>query len=584
MTKRYMKLSRTDCTRYASRLSITVLALVVSAPVQATVLITGDSFDSTPHYYVIGQYGSGAITVDNGSSFTWNGTPATPPFTSYHQSGIIFSRYTSSSANGLITGTGSEINLVGNGGPTFFQVGRGGTGDLTIQNGGRLNIVDPNAALNTIPGNSTQLIVGGSGSQYLPVDGTGTLTADDGHIYIEGNRSGLTIGDGGGNGTVTFTNNSTLMIKDHDVAGNTGAWLVVGRGRGGSGTLNITDSTVNSYSDNNDAGVSLGLMDPGTDGRLTISGPSASANFTAPNGYAYFNIGRETGTIGQAVVDNGAQVSFVGDRAIVNVSRDSGSLGTLHISNGGQVSLTGATDSDVLIGYARDHDNDPNTARVGGTGIVTVTGTGSHLSTGDKIVVGSPISFFGGGASTGLLTVTNGGQVTAGDGVYVGLGGIFNGSAFVNGNVINDGGVVAPGNSPGTMTITGNYIQSANSILQMEVNGNQAGDYDILNVLGDLDITTGIIEMIFSDSFLAQIVSDIALMPSLNDMFIATGIKSLDTSLIQASAAGYNSVNLVFDNQGSLSAVNASVPVPATLLLVVIGLGGIAYKQRKLIS
>jgi len=561
-------------------LGIVLLSANLS-PVQAAVIHAGESYNNTPYYYVVGNHGSGGITVDAGDTFTWTGNPASPPNTDTHESGMIFARRTGSSGNGLISGPGSTINIVGNAGATYFQVGRGGTADLTIDNGGSLNVRDPNAIPNTASNNSTSLNVGGSGSNFPPTDGTGLLTADNGHILVEGNHAGLAIGNGGGNGTVNLTNGSTVTVVDHDLAGNSGTWFGGGMKGGSQGILNITDSTVNLSSDNNDAGMQVGKDGAGTNGSLNLSGPTARLDITAANAISYLNIGRNAGSFGQASVDGGAQINMFGDKSYFSVAREPGSIGTLSITNGGEVNVTGTTESAVLIGYARDLDNNPVTEREGGTGIVTVSGAGSSITAGDRIIVGAPL-VLGGGQSSGTLIVTNGASVTTGQGVLVGLGGLFTGSAFVNGSVINDGGVIAPGDSPGTMTITGDYIQTAGGTLQMEVEGSGVGEYDVLNVLGGIDITEGIVEIIFSDSFLEELVADITLMPTLDDMFAAVGPKVMDMSLIRASAAGYQTVNIAFDDTGRLESIDASVPAPATLALMGLGLVGIGYRRKKL--
>ena len=60
------------------------------------------------------------------------------------------------------------------------------------------------------------------------------------------------------------------------------------------------------------------------------------------------------------------------------------------------------------------------------------------------------------------------------------LGGI----GTVNGTVQNTGGTVAPGNSPGTLTINGNYTQSGTGLLSEEIDGPAAGQFDQLIVTG----------------------------------------------------------------------------------------------------
>ena len=79
--------------------------------------------------------------------------------------------------------------------------------------------------------------------------------------------------------------------------------------------------------------------------------------------------------------------------------------------------------------------------------------------------------------------VQNGGQTKLDGGQLNGSGadplrynaGTVEGSGLIVGNVINDGGDMAPGHSPGKITIQGNYTQTSRSTLTVEVGGTTAG-------------------------------------------------------------------------------------------------------------
>jgi len=483
-----------------------LLSLSMTSTGSATVLIGGDSFDNAPYSYMIGQYGQGTLLVDGWSTWDWNGSSGTQN----SSSGVIMSRQTGSSATGLITGAGSAVNVTGNGGQTFFQVGRGGTATLDIKAGGSLNLVDYNSLTDTQIDRNPVLVIGGSGTDILPTDGTGTLTTDNGHIRVEGIRPVVDIGDGGGNGTLIMNNGSTLQLIDHGPAGSAETLTKVGARSGSTGQLYIDNSTFNMTSD-----VGRGRM---------------------------------------------------------HIGMNAGSLGYMQISNGGQLNINGVTDGDLLIGFGYDHDSNPNTPNQGGTGIVQVIGSGSSITTFDKVIVGSPLQLSGGGFSNGSLVVANGASINAGGGVYIGQGGVLGGDGTINGNLTNDGGVVSMGNSPGTLTVNGDYSQLADSILEVEINGNDTGEFDVLNVLGDLDITGGIIDMIYDPGFLSLLSNDTSLMPNLHQLFVSTGDWNVDTALIQARSDGYHSVALAFDSSGQLAALTTTVPAPATLVLLGMGL------------
>jgi hypothetical protein len=81
----------------------------------------------------------------------------------------------------------------------------------------------------------------------------------------------------------------------------------------------------------------------------------------------------------------------------------------------------------------------------------------------------------------GTLTVNN--PFINGAGVFLN-GGVLNGSGRINGNVVN-AATINPGDSPGVLTIIGNYTQTGAGTLNIEIGGTTAGSqYDQLVVTG----------------------------------------------------------------------------------------------------
>lgn len=82
-------------------------------------------------------------------------------------------------------------------------------------------------------------------------------------------------------------------------------------------------------------------------------------------------------------------------------------------------------------------------------------------------------------------------------------------------NFLNDG-TVKPGTSPGALTISGNYPQSASGLLQIEIGGYTAGStYDRLNVQGSASFN-GTLEVSLANNFV----------PTLGDTFKVAGYSS----------------------------------------------------------
>jgi hypothetical protein len=68
-------------------------------------------------------------------------------------------------------------------------------------------------------------------------------------------------------------------------------------------------------------------------------------------------------------------------------------------------------------------------------------------------------------------------------------GGTLSGSGSILGNVANTGGTVGPGNSPGVLHLAGNYTQTANGILDIQLGGyTQGTQYDLFAVTGGANL------------------------------------------------------------------------------------------------
>jgi autotransporter-associated beta strand protein len=90
---------------------------------------------------------------------------------------------------------------------------------------------------------------------------------------------------------------------------------------------------------------------------------------------------------------------------------------------------------------------------------------------------------------TGYTSVSNGtlqidGSLAGSPQVRVYSGATLKGSGFIGGAVILYGGTLAPGSSPGTLTVTGNVTFSSSATFDVELLGPLAGHYDKLLMVG----------------------------------------------------------------------------------------------------
>ncbi|HZR78995.1 MAG TPA: autotransporter domain-containing protein, partial [Chthoniobacterales bacterium] len=218
---------------------------------------------------------------------------------------------------------------------------------------------------------------------------------------------------------------------------------------GSHGTV-VVDGTGSTFS------MSGGLFigDGGT-GAMNITSGGTVSN-------AFAQIGSQANSTGTVLVDGTGSTWTINGTFVVG----NGGTGVMNVTNGGAVMSNGGFS---FLGEGPT-----------GNGTVTVDGTGSSWTAHNLFVGGDTTQAQG----TGLLSVTNGGLVTA-TAVTIWQTGTLEGNGTVASNVTSFG-LVDPGTSnPGTLTITGNYTQKSAGTLKIDIGGLTAGvDSDLLQVDG----------------------------------------------------------------------------------------------------
>ncbi len=204
-------------------------------------------------------------------------------------------------------------------------------------------------------------------------------------------------------------------------------------------------------------------------GNLTV--PTAgvyigNTGFTATSGNLIFN--------GGTVVGGGTGITLAGagsakfNAGVVNLNMPITANLPVTVS-GGTANFNGATNTFNNGGSVSTGTLNAGGATTIAAGLFDVTG-GTFNAGGGTVNVNGTFHAGGGAISAGTMNVN--------------AGGLLYGGGSITGNVINNG-TVGPGNSPGTLTIIGNYTQGAGGTLAAELGGTTAGaTYDVLNVTG----------------------------------------------------------------------------------------------------
>lgn len=362
-----------------------------------------------------------------------------------------------------------------------------------------------------------------SGTGFVVKSGTGTVTLTGANTYTGLNNANgteisggiLQIGDGGTTGSIAshVTNNATLAFNRSDnitfagTISGTGSLLLAGTGRTTltgtntySGGTTVNNGTVAASSNANLGNAAGGLSfnagtlryDAAFDSArgITLNAGGGTFNTNGFDSTLTGNIGGSGGLTkaGLGTLTLGSTLSYTGGTTVTGgvlklasgiVLPTTGALvlngGTLEtVGNATVPDLSGSGGTvDVGAGTLTVNQNSNTTygGTLTGTGGVDKTGTGTLILTGTNTYTG-PTNVTG-----GRLAVN--GSVTSD--VTVASGGNLGGSGTITGDVFNSG-TVAPGNSIGTLNVTGTYTQASGSTYQVEVNAQ--GQSDRINVTG----------------------------------------------------------------------------------------------------
>jgi outer membrane autotransporter protein len=456
--------------------------------------------------------------------FTNNGGTVSSSTSLATQGGSTIFHDTSTAASATITNVAVTV-LTANPGSTVFHEGSTAGSSHIINNGSVLTLsIGGVGGLTQFFSNATAgsaTITNNAAIVANPVGGEtdffGTSNAGTSAIT---NKGGLvSAGDGGR--TFFFhsatASMATFVSEGGTVSGALGARTAfVNTSTAGGGTFTNNAGTASAATGGTTEFYDTATAGSGkiTNGGCTVSG--AFGGFTGFNGSstaANATITSEGGTLSGATggltvfhdTSNAGNATLIANPgmnggaggAIFFTNSSTGGTPAVKVFGNGFLDITGTAATGVTIGSLEGTGNaflGANTLTVGSNHVSTTFsgviqdgglngGTGGALT---KIGAGTLI-LTGANTYTGNTNV-NGGVLSvngsiASPSTFVNPGGTLGGTGIVLGHLTNSG-TVKPGDSPGTLTIGGNYTQLSNGTLQIAVAGAQAGQFSVLAVGG----------------------------------------------------------------------------------------------------
>jgi hypothetical protein len=271
-----------------------------------------------------------------------------------------------------------------------------------------------------------------------------------------------------GKSNATFANSGTMTVDGQfDILTNSSFTMNVGSSLSGSSMLHVVGGTVDHLGGSVTASTALEnvLLKPESTSGIGTLRVVKGSNFLQTDVSANDTV----------VVEGG----FAGFDGVLNSSASRINDGTIKLSSS---SLSGTLRTAKLVfNSAVSLTNNGTIQTIQGTGVNTTPAreiSGNVVNNG-TIRIDYPAVYFGSAALTqnsGSTVLTSNLDITnSGVNIFDLNGGMFSGTGSLSGNLQNDGGTVAPGESPGVLTVQGNFTQGAGGTLAIELSGLNPG-------------------------------------------------------------------------------------------------------------
>ncbi|MHA3772517.1 beta strand repeat-containing protein [Verrucomicrobiota bacterium sgz303538] len=497
------------------------------------------------------------------------------------------------SADGILTLSGTSDYMGGTtvtGGTLQLNSSlAAGFGDITVKNGGKLSLGTAVSNFVTLSGGTLGVSAAVTLATNLTVTAPSTINTFNPATGATGNDlilNGMLLGSGDIN--LVSINNNNPDDKAFRLRGTSSDY---------SGTITVAQSAKLELQTSVDSGSPMGT------GKLVVTGGTTS---TGANGtFSIINVRNNFGadtTFGNNVEVVGSGASYFN---MLGTTASVSKFGDLKIGDGQSIAAVATTGaSGFTLAFSSVHLTGGNATftpqPVGNTNYKAVENI--SLSTITENVPNSGITM--NGAATLTLTGNNTytGATTVNSGTLVVDGSISGSTVSLNGGTLKGigttgalnvfGGILAPGNGPGTLN-TGTLTFNGGA-LALEIGGSTAGSYDQLNVVGGLafnapvtltldfgtyDPVDGVDRFVIVNNDLTDAVtfgaSDSRLFfgsTQLNEGTIFTATSGSITQAFQITYAGGTNNNDI---------VLTAVPEPGSTTALLIGLGMLASSRRR---
>ncbi|MET3654872.1 beta strand repeat-containing protein, partial [Dyella japonica] len=471
----------------------------------------------------VNQAGSGTLVLSGANTYTGTTTVTAGVLS-------VSSLGNGGAVSSIGASTNAGTNLVLNGGVLLYTGAAADTDRLFTLgvSGGTLD-ASGTGALNWTNTGAITIAFGGVRTLTLTGSNTGanTLAASLGNYGV--NATALTKSGAGTwvlTGANTYTGGTAINSGTLQVASDANLGAATGALSFNGGTLATTATFTSGRATTLNAGG--GTIDVASGTILTQTGVMAGSGALAK---------ADTGTL----VLTGTN-TYTGGTTISN--------GTLQLGNGGTTgSLVGNITDNGALAFNRS-----NALTVAGT--ITGSGTLSQIGSGITTLSGNSGAFSGSTSVTHGALWVNGTLGNAASTLTVSGGGTLGGTGTLGGSVSIADGILAPGNSPGTLTINGNLALAPASVLDYElgqanVPGGPLNDLTVvggnLTLAGTLNISTSA-----GGTYGTGLYRMISYGGTLTNEGLALGTQPAgSTNIVQTSVAGQvnliNTTGLVLD-------------------------------------